>query len=143
MTSTENTAPAQIVTVGDTSYDFGTKDWTYLQGKPTSSNHELEAQVITQLSGVEISPQQVQALLAMHRFIQKSQANQDRPDFRGRTWESVLKGNQTLAERAAEKHGAVVAEPIGTVVEPEEAPKSAPRKRTPARGRKTPAKASA
>lgn len=140
MTSTENTA-GQIVTVGDTSYDFGTKDWTYLQGKPTSSNHVLEAQVITQLSGVEISPQQVQALLAMHRFIQKSQANQDRPDFRGRTWESVLKGNQTLAERAAERHGAVVAEPIGTLVE--EAPKPAPRKRPATRSRKAPAKTSA
>ena len=139
MTSTE---PGQIVTFADgTTYDFGKKDWSYLQGKATSSNHEMEAAAISQLSGVEISAKQVQALLSMHRFFQASEANRARPEFHGRTWESVVRGSATLAERAAEKTGQVVSEPIGALVEPAAAPKPKPAPRR--RAAKAPAKTSA
>lgn len=139
MTSIETTE-TQIVTFNGQAYDFGTKDWTYLSGKTPSSNHELQAAVISQLSGVEISPEQCMAFLAMHRFIQKSEANQTRPEFHGRTWESVIKGSNTLAERAAEQplEGRVVHAEVGV---PVEAPKPAPRKRATGGRRKAPAKA--
>lgn len=78
------------------------KDWTYLAKKEPSSNHHLQARLITELSGIEISAQQCMALLAMHRWIQKSEANRERPEFKGRTVDSVLKGSETLAQRAAE-----------------------------------------
>lgn len=107
--------------------DPSEKDWTFLQTKAPSSVHELHAKAVTELSGVEISPKQVQALLAMHRWIQKSEANRNRPDFHGRTWDSVLKGSATLAERAAEKPGEA---PVNTakgivLVDPEEASEEA------------------
>lgn len=132
----------QIIRIGDTAYDFGDKDWTYLQGKQPDSNHELQAEIISKLAGVEITPQQCMAFLAMHRFIQKSQANQDRANFRGRTWESVLRGNATLAEKASERHGPVVHRPIGVPVEdvPAEPVQDAPKPG--ARQRRQPSKAS-
>lgn len=147
MTSIENldseAREPQIVTVNGVAYDFGTKDWTYLQGKTPSSNHVLQAAVISQLSGVEISPEQCMAFLAMHRFIQKSEANQARPEYHGRTWESVIRGSQTLAERASAQplEGPVVHAPVGAPVEAP-APRRARKSTTTRRTRKAPAKAS-
>lgn len=134
----------QIINIQGRNYDFGDKDWKYLQTKQPDSNHVLQAQVISELAGVEITPQQCMAFLAMHRFIQKSQANQDRENFRGRTWESVLKGSATLGERAQEEkdlHGLVVHAPIGTLVE--EAPAPAPAPKPGPRKRRQPARAAA
>lgn len=76
------------------------KDWSYLADKDPSEVNTLMAKMATRLSGVEISPKQVQVLLAMHRWMQASDLNREREGFRGRTWEEVRKGNVTLLERA-------------------------------------------
>lgn len=125
---TENTAtataPALNALAGEI-LDPSGKDWTYLQTKAPSSVHELHAATITRLSGVEVSAKQVQAMLAMHRYIQKSEANRKRPEFHGRTWGSVVQGAQTLEERALVRPAdAPVNTAKGIVIVPaEEAPK--------------------
>lgn len=108
------------------------KDWTYILDKPVAENHVLEALLISNLSGVQISPKQVQALLAMHRDIQLSEANRQRAGFRGRTVASVEKGAHTLAERLQERtdKGAIMAKALPiTVGEPEAKPVRKPRQR--------------
>lgn len=76
------------------------KDWTYLVDKDPNETNVLYAKMVTELSGVEISPKQVQALLSMHRWMQASDLNRARENFRGRTWEEVRRGNATLLERS-------------------------------------------
>lgn len=94
-----------IYSAGIIRHEQDAKDWTYLADKEPQSNHYLQAKMITELSGVEISPKQCMALLAMHRWIQKSEANQQREGFHGRTVDSVLKGSATLAERVSTRPG--------------------------------------
>lgn len=122
-----------VVEFNGVKYDFGEKDWTKFQGRQPDSNHVLQAKVISELSGIEISAEQCMVFLAMHRMIQASQANQDRANFKGRTWESVLKGSATLAEKAIERQGPVVAKPIGARIEEEAAPEPAAKPKAPAR----------
>lgn len=98
-------AEVGLFSTGTIKHDQVQKDWTYLAEKEPSSNHVLQARMITELSGVEISPKQCMALLAMHRWIQKSEANQQREGFHGRTVDSVLRGSATLAERVADRVG--------------------------------------
>lgn len=98
-------AETGLFSTGVIKHDQVEKDWSYLADKEPASNHELQARLITELSGVEISPKQCMALLAMHRWIQKTEANQKREGFHGRTVESVLKGSETLAERVAPRLG--------------------------------------
>ena len=82
-------------------WDAG-KDWSYLADKDPEESHILKAEMINRFGpeGVDITPKQVQVFLSMHRWIQQSDVNQSRENFRGRTWESVEKGYATLAERA-------------------------------------------
>lgn len=81
------------------------KDWSYLADKAPDDSHILKAEMMNRFGpeGFEITPDQVKVFLAMHRWVQQSDANQSREAFRGRTWESVEKGYQTLAERAAKE----------------------------------------
>lgn len=81
------------------------KDWGYLAEKEPEASHVLKAELMNRFGpdGFEITPKQVQVFLAMHRWVQKSDANQSRDDFRGRTWESVEKGYATLTERAVKE----------------------------------------
>jgi hypothetical protein len=86
--------------------DESDKDWTYLLEKEPQSNHQLFAKIMREKLGNEAvntaSPEQmIYWLLAMHRWMQKTQANRDRSEFHGRTVGSVLKGSATLAERLA------------------------------------------
>lgn len=104
MADNEETSTPQIVEFNGKRYNFGVKDWTYLQTKATDAGHELKAQVVSELSGVEITATQVQAFLAMHRMIQESEANRERDSFHGRTVASVEKGSLTMLERLAERN---------------------------------------
>ena len=123
------------------------KDWTYLAAKDPSDVHRLHAELVSELSGVEVSPKQVQAILAMHGTIQRSEKNQERADYRGRTPQSIAKGGfTTLQHFGNEEFGYVAASTPVEKVNPapaeapvEEAPKPAPRRRS----RKAPATAEA
>lgn len=118
------------------------KDWTYLLEKEPSSNHILFAKIMREKLGDEAvdnaTPEQmIYWLLAMHRWMQKTEANRERAEFRGRTWGSVLKGYETLAERASlEDSEAAVAEPVALTIETP-APKRT--RRAPAKAEGTPA----
>lgn len=87
------------------------KDWSYLAEKEPDSSHYLKAHMLLKYGPQEGMPEMtvaeaakvVQVFLSMHRWMQQSDLNQSRDDFRGRTWESVQKGYQTLAEKAAER----------------------------------------
>lgn len=88
-------------------FDAG-KDWSYLLEKDYSNNHALFAQIMRHKLGKEALEtasleQIIYWFLAMHRWMQKSDANQAREGFRGRTMESVLKGSDTLAERVQQR----------------------------------------
>lgn len=99
------------------------KDWTYLLEKEPSSNHILFAKLMREKLGDEAvdnaTPEQmIYWLLAMHRWMQKTQANRERAEFRGRTWGSVIKGYETLAQKAAlEAVDAPVTTPIPVTIE--------------------------
>jgi len=89
--------------------DESDKDWTYLLNKEPQSNHQLFAKIMREKLGSEAvdnaTPEQmIYWLLAMHRWMQKTQANRDRAEFHGRTVGSVLKGSATLAERLGERN---------------------------------------
>lgn len=62
---------------------FDSKDWTYLAEKDPSSLHVTLAKLIEQRADVEITPKQVQAVLAMHPLFQRSDHNKARPDYVG------------------------------------------------------------
>lgn len=87
------------------------KDWSYLADKEPDASHYLKAEMMLKFGPQEGMPELtideaakvVQVFLSMHRWMQQSDLNQSRPDFRGRTWESVEKGYLTLAERAAKE----------------------------------------
>jgi hypothetical protein len=97
------TTPENDILAGDI-VDESEKDWKYLIGKEPASNHKLFAKIMRDKLGDEAvnnaTPEQmIYWLLAMHRWMQKTQANRDREEFHGRTVSSVLKGSATLAER--------------------------------------------
>lgn len=89
----------------------GNKDWSYLDEKEPDQSHYLKGEMLRRFGPKEGMPEMtaaeaakvVQAFLAMHRWMQQSDLNQSRADFRGRTWESVEKGYETLAKKAAER----------------------------------------
>lgn len=106
-TSTEATTTEAVVEkklIKHDDFDIN-KDWSYLADKEPEASHVLKAELMNRFGpeGFEITPKQVQVFLAMHRWVQKSDANQSRDDFRGRTWESVEKGYATLTERAVKE----------------------------------------
>ena len=93
------------------------KDWSYLLDKDPSSNHALFAAIMRQELGKEAVEtasleQLIYWFLAMHRWMQASDANQAREGFRGRKLSEVIQGSETLLERAASR----------AVVEGEDAP---------------------
>ena len=120
---TETTAAIIAEALAGDVVDETEKDWTYLLEKEPSSNHVLFAKIMREKLGAEVvdnaTPEQmIYWLLAMHRWMQKTQANRARPEFRGRTWGSVLRGYETLAQRAAaEAVDAPVTEAIPVTLE--------------------------
>lgn len=140
-------APATVKINPETGYiqhEQKAKDWSYLLAKDPSDLHALHVRIMKQELGEDnvnnmTQEQFVMAYLAMHRWMQKSDANQARPEFKGRRWNSVLKGSETLGEKAATiivEHGEdakVVESPIAIglqdeAVAEEEAPKPKPRR---------------
>lgn len=73
-------------------------DFTYLQTAEPGPVAELHAALISKLSGVEISAQQVRAVLSMHGKIQASEANRKREGYVARTAQSIRNGGQTTVE---------------------------------------------
>lgn len=114
--------------------DESDKDWTYLLDKDPQSNHQLFAKIMREKLGNEAvdsaSPEQmIYWLLAMHRWMQKTQANRDRTEFHGRTVGSVLKGSATLAERLGVRdQDEVLVTPIPLAIGEPAKPKRAARK---------------
>lgn len=108
--SNDDVIPAEAVKktyVKATDFDAD-KDWAYLLDKEPSSNHELFASIMRKALGEEALreaslEQIIYWFLAMHRWMQKSDANQSRPDFRGRELGSVVKGSETLLERVSQR----------------------------------------
>lgn len=114
-TNDTTTAPASTIK------DPLEADFTYLQGKAPSDLHELHAALISELSGVEISAKQVQAVLAMHGKIQASEANRKRAGYKGRTAESIRKGGQTTVEHMDQRLNTPV--PAAVAAKPKPAPR--------------------
>lgn len=71
----------------------------YLAEKPVSDLHETLSTYIQEVSGIELSPKQVQAVLSIHGTYQKSEANKNRAGYKARTAESIRNGGATTAER--------------------------------------------
>lgn len=76
-------------------------DFGFYATKAPSELHQLHAELVTKLTGVEVTPKQVQAILGMHGKIQASQANKKRAEYKARTTESIKRGGETTAENAA------------------------------------------
>ncbi len=115
--------------------DESEKDWTYLLGKEPQSNHQLFAKIMREKLGNEAvdnaTPEQmIYWLLAMHRWMQKTEANRNRDEFHGRTVGSVLKGSATLAERLAPRdESEVLVTPVPLAIGAPPKPKRPARKR--------------
>jgi len=62
---------------------FEDRDWTYLDEKDPSIQQVLFAQQINMRTNIEIDAKQVQAVLAMHPYFQRSETNKKRPDYHG------------------------------------------------------------
>lgn len=102
------TSPTIEAMLAGTVVDESEKDWSYLVDKEPQSNHVLFGKIMREKLGDEFmdnaTPEQmIMALLAMHRWMQKTDANRQRPEFHGRTVASVIKGSATLAERLSER----------------------------------------
>lgn len=69
-----------------------------LAATPSNDLHDLHAAVYSHLSGVEISPKQVQVVLSLHGATQRSEANRHRSSYRGRTVASLRRGAETLRD---------------------------------------------
>lgn len=111
-----------------------TTTWAFLGKEPSLLHQSLADYILEETEGeVEITPRQVQAVLAMHGPHQRSSRNKSRPDYKPRTEESIRKGGQTTAE----KHGGIVLEETpAPEAESVEKPKATRKPRT----RRTPAK---
>ena len=80
----------------------GAEKFAYVQDKDPSPKQEFYAAMITALTGIEVTPKQYQAFITTHRYIQASDLNRARADYRPRTAASVLQAAETLARRADE-----------------------------------------
>lgn len=102
----KNTASAVNAEITDALLDGlveeGQEKFEYLAEKDPSPKHEFYSAMITALTGVEVTPKQYQAMITTHRYIQASDLNRAREDYRPRTVESVVKASETLLERASE-----------------------------------------
>jgi hypothetical protein len=89
------------------------EQFDYVEGKDFTPKQAFYAAMITEITGVEVSPKQYQAMIVTHRFIQSSNINRARPDYRPRSAASVIKAAGTLLDRASEMvlddEGAVIA----------------------------------
>ena len=79
----------------------GNEKFAYLEDKDPTAKQEFYAEVISALTGVKVSPKQYQAMISTHRYIQASDLNRARADYRPRTAESVIKASETLLENAS------------------------------------------
>lgn len=84
---------------------FEERDWTYLDDKPPSEQHELLAREINRRTNLEepILPEQVQAVLAMFPHFQRSATNKNRSQYRPLAGEIVHQRSvhMTLAHKEA------------------------------------------
>ncbi len=78
----------------------GSEKFGYVAEKDPSPKMEFYAATITALTGIQVTPKQYQAMISTHRYIQASDLNRARPDYRPRTADSVLKAASTLLEAA-------------------------------------------
>lgn len=101
--NTDSTVNAEITdALLDGLVEEGQEKFEYLAEKDPSPKHEFYSAMITALTGVEVTPKQYQAMITTHRYIQASDLNRAREDYRPRTVESVVKASETLLERASE-----------------------------------------
>jgi len=104
--------------------------WAFLAKDPSELHEALAEYIVEETEGeVEITPRQVQALLAMHGKWQKSDKNRSRSNYRPRTVESIAKGGQTIVTKYGPE-GEVIEQ---KVEEPKAAAKAPAKKSTPAR----------
>lgn len=102
-------------------------DFTWLQNKPASDLHELHAALVTELTGIEVTAKQVQAMLHMHGKIQASEANRKRAGYKPRTAESIRKGGETTVIHMDQR--LAVVQDDGDEPEAEQKPVRKPRQR--------------
>ena len=93
---------SNITTAAVKSADPLDGDFSYYAEKAPSDLHELHAALVTQLTGVEVTPKQVQVILGMHGKIQASENNRKRAGYKPRTVDSIRRGGNTTADRAAQ-----------------------------------------
>ncbi|QNJ55352.1 hypothetical protein SEA_LITTLEFELLA_41 [Gordonia phage LittleFella] len=100
----EGTIPADAISdaKADRIMAEGTEKFAYVQDKDPSPKQEFYAAMISALTGVEVTPKQYQAFITTHRYIQASDLNRARRDYRPRTAASVLQAAATLQQRADE-----------------------------------------
>lgn len=79
----------------------GTEKFAYLAEKDPTPKQEFYAAAITALTGVEVTAKQYQAMICAHRYIQASDLNRARADYRPRSAQSVIKASETLLENAS------------------------------------------
>lgn len=105
----------------DALVEEGREKFEYLQDKDPSQKHEFYAALMTALSGIEITPKQYQVMICTHRYIQASDLNRVRKDYRPRTAESVIQAAATLQARAEElitdDAGAVISKGLNHIPE--------------------------
>lgn len=109
----KNTTNVEITaTEADAIIAEGNEKFGYVLDKDPTPKQDFYATVITALTGVEVTPKQYQAMISTHRFIQASDLNRARADYRPRTAASVIKASETLLENASslkvDDEGAVI-----------------------------------
>ena len=82
----------------DDSVRLAAKKAAQLATVAPSEVHELHAATYAALSGIELSPKQVQVVLSLHGATQRSALNRLRSSYRGRTAASLRRGAETLRE---------------------------------------------
>lgn len=101
--------------------DEGREQFEYLQDKDPSPKQEFYATMITELTGIDITPKQYQAMISTHRFIQASDLNRARSDYRPRSAKSVIQAAETLMDRAdkmvLDDEGAVISKSAHVIPE--------------------------
>ena len=84
----------------DTIIAEGNEKFAYILDKDPTPKQEFYAAAVTALTGIEVSAKVYQAVISTHRFIQASDLNRARADYRPRTAESVIKASETLLNNA-------------------------------------------
>ena len=97
-----NNTNANITAVeADAIIEEGTELFGYVVDKDPTPKQSFYAATVSALTGIEVTPKQYQAMILTHRFIQASDLNRARADYRPRSAESVIKASNTLLENAS------------------------------------------